>query len=178
MPVLSNPRQEQFARNLVKGMTQVAAYREAGYDNDGGNTGNSSKLANSDHIKQRVEELRQEKEDQLHGQPRIDPTARTIDETQISEAWIINQIIKTVYLAQNASQFKAAYDGIKLANAYMGYFTPDANDSPQGDGVPAKLEKGPAAVNILLQAAGEIDPEKLVDVTPDDSKSRTTKNGS
>lgn len=50
-----NARQEAFARNLVKGKTQDAAYREAGYSP---NRFNASRLLNTnENVKRRVQEL-------------------------------------------------------------------------------------------------------------------------
>ncbi len=57
MPPLANPRREKYARGRAHGMTQRAAYRNAGY---------SVKSTNYEHVdkapavKQRVEELKDE----------------------------------------------------------------------------------------------------------------------
>ena len=54
MPVLKNPRHERFAQLLATGKTKTAAYVEAGYSH---NDGNSSVLARSKGIANRVKEL-------------------------------------------------------------------------------------------------------------------------
>ena len=65
MPILPNARQERFAQNLAKGMTQDKAYAEAGYKP---NRHNASALKAKQHISNRVAELMQrnvEKQDAM-----------------------------------------------------------------------------------------------------------------
>ena len=56
-----NNRQEAFALNLVKGMTQYEAYTNAGYSNGNKKTTaeNACRLAKNDKIVARIQELRQ-----------------------------------------------------------------------------------------------------------------------
>lgn len=59
MPILDNARHERFVQNIVKGMTQRQAYKEAfgvDYDDDAIDC-NASKLFNTTKVKQRYEEL-------------------------------------------------------------------------------------------------------------------------
>ena len=56
MPTLPNARQERFAQNLAKGMTQDKAYAEAGYKP---NRHNASALKTKQHISNRIAELMQ-----------------------------------------------------------------------------------------------------------------------
>jgi hypothetical protein len=54
MPTLKNPRHERFAQLLASGKNATAAYELAGYKRD---PGNSSHLARSDEITNRVQEI-------------------------------------------------------------------------------------------------------------------------
>jgi phage terminase small subunit len=55
MPVLDNPKHEQFAQELAKGKTQVEAYELAGYK---ANEGNASTLASNPEVQGRVKEIK------------------------------------------------------------------------------------------------------------------------
>jgi hypothetical protein len=55
MPVLDNPKHEQFAQELAKGKTQVEAYELAGYR---ANEGNASTLASNPEVQGRVKEIK------------------------------------------------------------------------------------------------------------------------
>lgn len=54
MPVLSNPKHERFAQELVKGATADQAYVSAGYKQ---NRFNAARLNTNEHIRARVEEI-------------------------------------------------------------------------------------------------------------------------
>lgn len=65
MPVLTNARHEKFIQNIIKGMTQRQAYKDAfgvNYDDNAIDV-RASKLFNQDKIKIRYEELIKELED-------------------------------------------------------------------------------------------------------------------
>lgn len=54
MPILSNPKHERLAQGLAKGMTQEAAYENAGFSP---HRSNAARLIANDSIKARVAEL-------------------------------------------------------------------------------------------------------------------------
>lgn len=57
MPVLDNARHERFAQELAKGVSQVEAYRLAGYER---NESHASRLVSNGKVAERVAELKQE----------------------------------------------------------------------------------------------------------------------
>lgn len=66
MPVLENARHERFVQNLIKGMTQRQAYKEAfnvDYDDNAIDV-KASQLFNTDKVKIRYEELLQQLENE------------------------------------------------------------------------------------------------------------------
>lgn len=179
MPVLGNVRHEKFSRALADGNTQVKAYAIAGFvPEEGGNTSNASALANKPYIKERVQELLDERDLQMKGQYKIHPDARSIDEAGMSELWVIQNLMKNVYLCQASGDMKTANATIEIVNRYLGYF----NSSPgEGEkGTHKKLEKGPGSLNILIAAAAEVDGVAIMekaakDVTPKNPPGRPKK---
>ena len=67
MPALPNMRQELFAQNLVKGMTQNRAYIKAGYTANTPQAGwsNASRLIRDDKVSNRIDELLKTTETEL-----------------------------------------------------------------------------------------------------------------
>ena len=57
MPILCNARHERFARALVEGKSACAAYAEAGYRP---NDGNTIRMKGNDRVMQRVAELQEQ----------------------------------------------------------------------------------------------------------------------
>jgi hypothetical protein len=56
MPALENPRREKFARGIAKGLTQMKAYKDAGYVPI---EQNASRMMSYDEVSQRIMELQQ-----------------------------------------------------------------------------------------------------------------------
>jgi hypothetical protein len=76
LPVLRNPRYELFAQGLALGKKQDAAYADAGYTK---NKGNSSTLKNKPEIQNRVQELLEER-----ARVSLEKTRREIEVTKNS----------------------------------------------------------------------------------------------
>lgn len=165
MPILKSPKHEMVARGLADGMTQVQAHASAGYTIEPDRkTAKAHTVANREDVKARTQELIEEKELQRKGQFKIDPDARTIEETGMSEVWIIQNLIKVVYACQAAGNFKTAIEAIEVVNRYLGYF----NVSSDGEkGTHKKLEKGPESLKILISAVSEMDAKVIGDSAKD-----------
>ena len=72
MPILPNPKHENFAQALARGSSAAAAYVEAGYKE---NRHNAAILARKQHILSRVGEL-QEEQLAIHQQATAEAAAR------------------------------------------------------------------------------------------------------
>src|SRR3990167_89649 len=77
MAALSNPRQERFARLVVKGIPPYRAYPDAGYRFD---AGNPYRLTENDRVKRRVSEL--QKAAQMRTINTVESIADELDEAK------------------------------------------------------------------------------------------------
>lgn len=77
MPVLPNPRHEAFAQALAKGMSQDAAYAEAGFKP---HRQNASRLMSNDDVRRRVDEIQSKAVKKL--EVTVESLARELEEAR------------------------------------------------------------------------------------------------
>jgi hypothetical protein len=150
MPILPNVRQETFAQNLAKGMTQADAYEQAGF---APSAANASVLARKPQIRARVLEISQDNELQGKSTPipplQTDPKTGLLTEGArgLTEEWLVSQLMTNIQQAQIAGKFREANTAIQMLGSYFGgLFDPknpvdqtkkgDKDKGPIGDGKP------------------------------------------
>lgn len=90
MSALDNPRHEEFAYLLSKGMKQGAAYQQAGYQ---ANPGAASRLAQSKEVVERITELKQQVVVKIKEAMLVagNEDWQTLDEMGLTIVWVANQ---------------------------------------------------------------------------------------
>jgi hypothetical protein len=131
MPILSNPKWEQFACALADGMKQIDAYEQAGYPR---NASAASQLKSRPEIQSRIQEMLGEKrdiairegDDDLENLP-----------SELNREWLIKTLMKNVEIAQKAQQIAPANKAVEMLAQVIGVNfkskTPVA-DAPDGEG--------------------------------------------
>ena len=89
MPILKNIRHERYALGIVKGLTQDAAYEEAGYKP---NRGNAGALNAKQHVQERIAEL----------------MARAAERVEVTVASLTTQLIEDREVARSLDSPSAA----------------------------------------------------------------------
>lgn len=171
MPALENPKHEEFALQLARGVKQGVAYQRAGYAE---NKGAASRLAASPVIQDRVAELKKELMEKVNTALAI-PTnenMQSLKDLGLTLEWVALQF-KVVYeQAVTAGAFapaNGALENIKKMIEYERNQKPDdtAADAPKFNmkEMLTVLDK----VGDVLAAAkkGEAEPV-MIDVTPQD----------
>lgn len=160
MPELTNRRQELFCRNMAEGdhtMTQALAYELAGYT---ASASNASVLANKPDVKERIKELRAEKERRelefrvrLHeaGLDDKDPEQAKRVVIEWNDNVVRDMLAENARLAQVAGQFQAAKESIKLIGDSLATFEKGSPDPKKG--LPAPVS--PAA-NLTFNLNGAL----------------------
>lgn len=90
MPVLKNAKHEAFAQNLAKGMSQDAAYAEAGFKP---NRGNASVLKQKESISNRVAEILKQREENDRK-----ANERVIEKLAITKERVAAELAKIAFL--------------------------------------------------------------------------------
>lgn len=139
-------------------MTQALAYELAGYTPS---SSNASVLANRSEIKERIKEIRAEKERRdldfrvrLHeaGLDESDPEAAKKVVVEWNDNVVRDLLKENARLAQVAGQFQAAKESIKLIGDSLGTFEKGSPDQKKALPAPAA---GPMQVNFNLNSALE-----------------------
>ncbi|RUW56853.1 hypothetical protein [Mesorhizobium sp. M8A.F.Ca.ET.021.01.1.1] len=130
MPILSNPKWEQFAHALADGMKQIDAYEQAGYPR---NASAASQLKSRPEIQSRIQELLGEKRDIA-----IRESEDDLDNlpAELNREWLIKTLMKNVGIAQKAQQIAPANKAVEMLAQIIGVSfkakTPLA-DTPDGE---------------------------------------------
>lgn len=85
---LRNPRHELFAQELANGLPATQAYEKAGFSPDGGN---ASRLQNDDRIKQRVNQLLQER-----ARKHAKASEKAVEKLGIDRQWVLSKLVENV----------------------------------------------------------------------------------
>jgi len=140
MPALRNARWELFAQKLATGMSQVDAHEAAGYPRS---SSNSSTLAKNTAIRDRVQELLEEKVARERDEitqanlPHINPVGGklTPEDIGITEEWLVRQLMANISAAQQDGKYKEANTAIEmLGNYFGGLFSPKNAEKPKDEG--------------------------------------------
>ena len=114
MPVLANPKYEQFVIGMVDGLKTIDAYEIAGYARS---PSAASQLRAKPEIQQRMQELiaerqatREDEGDDLDNLP-----------SELNRDWLIRTLMKNVALAQKAQQIAPANKAVEMLAELIGY---------------------------------------------------------
>lgn len=125
MPVLKNAKHEKFIQNIVKGMTQTEAYKEAfgaNYD-DNAIKINANKLFNSSKVQERYKELLGKLEDKtiMSAKERMEWLTKVIngDIKEESKYWDDHQMIVYEKDADISTKIKAVDTLNKMSGEYI-----------------------------------------------------------
>ena len=163
MPVLVNPKHEQFARNVANEMAIGEAYVAAGYPHS---PASASQLHARQEIKARIAELREERAmsmmDQAANGDGADAGMPT--EFDTSATGLIKQLFVNLKKAQNDGQIGHANKAIELIALLRGYLKKSDGDILEKDKQEkeAKASAPPAqkiAIADLKDALGAINSE-------------------
>ena len=137
MSALRNVRWELFAQKLSQGMTQIDAHEAAGYPRS---SSNSSTLAKNPAIRDRVQELIDEKSQAERDEltqanlPHIVAPGGKLspEDIGITEEWLVRQLMSNIANAQRDGKYKEANTAIEmLGNYFGGLFSPKNVDKPK-----------------------------------------------
>lgn len=112
MPILDNPKHEEFALLLARGLKQGDAYVRAGYSE---NKGAASRLAKTDRICKRVEEHRKELNAKIQQVMRTDNTEEgweTLAEMGLTMNWVASSFQNIYEASMQAGSFAAANSAV------------------------------------------------------------------
>jgi hypothetical protein len=114
VPQLDNPKQEAFAVNIANGMRQGDAYEYSGYLRS---PSGASQLASQPHVKQRIQELIQEKQDLAVAE------GDDMDNlpSELNRDWLIRTLMKNVTIAQKAQQIAPANKAVEMLAEIIGF---------------------------------------------------------
>jgi hypothetical protein len=110
MPALSNPKHEAFAIALFKGLSQRAAYEQAGYTH---NDGNATRLKNNEKVQTRIAELQAE------------AAKKAIEQVSFDARDMFMRLEAQIIEAAAAGDHKTAMDGRRFMLSCFGF-----EDSP------------------------------------------------
>lgn len=138
-----NKKQEVFCKFVADGCTQFDAYVNAGYEPS---SANASTLANKPLVKARIEELRQQREEdhlRFEGMRRAaagDPV-KLVEAAEWTFQRIMDLMAENAKLAQIAGEFKAANETLKMMGEAMKMFEKAAGE--KGSTPPKLPHAGP-----------------------------------
>jgi hypothetical protein len=112
MPKLENPKHEEFALHLARGVKQGEAYKLAGYAE---NKGAASHLARSPVVQERVEELRREISQKIQNAMTIQSEENwaSLAEMGLTMEWVAKQYQLIYSQALEAGAFPAANTAVQ-----------------------------------------------------------------
>ena len=170
MPVLSNPRQERFARLLAEDIEPALAYERAGFTPS---KGSAIILARRPNIIDRVDEIRSSTQSNLkiEGDPddaTLDDDEETLENIEVTRVWLLRQLTDNVVKSKRAGQFSAANKAIEMLGTYMGDMFGKNPKSPVDPAAVAALKSPREAASALLALAEKMDQQEqeAVPVTP------------
>jgi len=98
MPALSNSKHELFVQGIASGLSQVAAYKSAGYNaNDRAASVAATRLLATPKIKARLEEVLQR---------RARASVIALDKSALTKQWVIEKLMKNAMIALGEEKIK------------------------------------------------------------------------
>jgi hypothetical protein len=150
MPVLKNPKHEQFAKHIVNGLKQVDAYEAAGYPRS---PSSASQLENKPEVQDRIQELVSEQ------QARAGEIEDDIDNLpdELTRDWLVKTLMKNVQLAQKVGQIAPANKAVEMLAELIGYSfkKPGAALPKEGD-EPGKDETADVNIDKMSDGMGKL----------------------
>jgi hypothetical protein len=143
MPVLTNPRHEQFAALIAGGMRPAKAYSAAGFAGQGA-AQSASRLAKTPVVAARIAELRQ------------DLSSSTVQRAVVDRAWVLARLRENVERSMQVVEVNIRsgkptgvfkYDGmvanraLELLGKELGMFRDAVDLTQKWDGDPKKLSR-------------------------------------
>lgn len=111
MPQLRNGRRERMARNLAAGMSQLAAYKDAGFIGD---DANANRVANAPEVVERVNELMAEKQ---QARKRLDDARKAVlagEEIVLSVEFLKAEALLNLERARETGNIREANHALKM----------------------------------------------------------------
>jgi len=174
MPILENPKHEEFALRLARGEKQGEAYVKAGYSP---NKGAASRLATTPRLQDRVEELRVAIDKKVYTAMAVvnEENWQSLADMGLTIEWVALQYKEIYEGAMTANSFSAANAAIQSIQKLVDM---ERNGSKQ------EPEKGKNQIDIgdmlsILDKVGDIvkgannpvdEMSLLRDITPEDSE--------
>lgn len=173
MPALENPKHEEFALLLARGVKQGEAYKKAGYAE---NKGAASRLAASPVIQDRVEELRRELLDRVNSVIAVNTkdNVESLRQMGLTMEWVATQFKEIYSAALTAGSFSAANAAVENIKKLIemernAKQDDDVTDAPKFNmkDMMGVLDK----VGDIISASKEppkTPPPDMIDITPED----------
>ena len=114
MPILRNSRHEAFCRALAAGESASAAYQSAGF---APSYANSSRLQRRDHIRQRVNEVVDQRQ-----RAADEAVASAAERLGLDEEWVLRNLKLNAMMAMRSGDRAAANRAIELVGKRLGLF--------------------------------------------------------
>lgn len=138
MPLLGNPRQENYCKHRAKGMKPAQAALVAGY---AAGSGTQSNLEDNPEIQARIVELMEQYETERQARREAAITsAQMVGAVEgSSKSWVMQQLARNAMLASDAGEYGASNSALKLMGDELGMFkggssgNKDEDDLPQFD---------------------------------------------
>lgn len=146
MPVLQNPKREQFCQLIVAGKSQAQAYELAGFTPSRANAG---KLRHVEAIERRVAEL-------LEQRNRKDERAmeKAIEASGLTKEWVLTRLIQNAEAALQARDGAVANRALELLGKEQGLFIERRETGPAGAFAALKDEEVHKEIQDELRRAG------------------------
>ena len=147
MPVLKNPKHEQFARNRSNGMGVADAYAAAGYPLS---PSAASQLNARPEVRDRIAELDEERHRSFDQAPTDeDGEAGSVEEYDTSPEGLIKELFSNLRRAQREGNIGAANKAVELIAELRGYLKKGASDALNGKDQP-KATQAPESPRINI----------------------------
>ncbi|UVD36624.1 terminase small subunit [Rhodobacter phage RcXuper] len=171
MPVLENPKHEEFALLLARGVKQGEAYKRAGYAE---NKGAASRLAASPVIQDRVEELKKQLMDKVTSVFAVNTmeNVESLRDLGLTMEWVAEQFKHIYTTSLQAGAFSAANTAVENIKKLIemernSKQTEDVSDAPKFNmkDMLGVLDKVADVIAASKDKTPDPDPV-LIDVTP------------
>lgn len=172
MPALENPKHEEFAMHLARGVKQGIAYQRAGYAE---NKGAASRLAASPVIQDRVTELKKELMERVDRALAI-PTNenfQSLKEMGLTLEWVAEQFKNVYTQALAAGSFAPANGALEQIKKMIEYERNSGKEAETADAPKFNMKEMLTVLDKMadvIQVAKQPAPEPaMIDITPKDA---------
>ncbi len=171
MPALENPKHEEFALLLARGVKQGKAYVQAGYTE---NKGAASRLAQSVKIQDRVEELRREIDQKITTAMSVpsEENFSSLAEMGLTMEWVALQFRNIYEESVKAGSYSSANTAVSNIQKLIEIEKNGSRKDEQDAGDRISVKDTLALLKGFKEALRDADSDPdMIDITPKDGRS-------